>query len=254
MVGRVPVSSLRNEPMSATGPAEAEPTPASGDDRQLRVRSLLPTLVFDIVGPLVAYYGLKGAGLSNVSALVLSGVLPAVRVIGGLILHRKVDFVGLVVLIGIAVGTTVGLVSHSAKLVLLEGIVPTAVFGVVCLASLATAKPMMFRFALTFMGPDTKRGREFADMWRYEGFRHVFRVITVVWGVVFIIEASVKALIVESMSISTAKAITQLLPYAVFGLVIMWNVSYGKRRRAEGDRLRAGSSERGEAPPPMPAH
>ncbi len=240
--------------MSATGRAETEETPASEDDRRIRVRSVLPTLVFDVVGPLVAYYGLKAAGLSNVTALVLSGVLPAVRVIGGLILHRKVDAVGLLVLIGIAVGSTVGLASHSAKLVLLEGIVPTAVFGIVCLASLATAKPMMFRFALTFMGPDTKRGREFADMWRYDGFRHVFRVITIVWGVAYLIEAGVKALIVESTSISTAKAITQVLPFAVFGLVIMWNISYGNRRRAEGDRLRAAAIERGDEPPPMPVH
>src|ERR1700683_1264069 len=105
--------------MSANGPAGTQPTPASEDDRQPRLKSLLPTLVFDVVGPLVAYYGLKGAGLSNVTALVLSGVLPAVRVVGGLVLHRKVDAVGLLVLIGIAVGSTVGLISHSARLVLL---------------------------------------------------------------------------------------------------------------------------------------
>src|ERR1700722_16880786 len=166
--------------MSETGAVDTEPTPAPEGDRRMRLRSLLPTLVFDVVGPLIAYYGLKGAGLSNVTALVLSGVLPAVRVIGGLILHRTVDAVGLLVLIGIAVGSTVGLVSHSAKLVLLEGIVPTAVFGIVCLGSLATARPLMFRFAVTFMGSDTKRGREFAEMWRYERFRHAFRVITVV--------------------------------------------------------------------------
>jgi uncharacterized membrane protein len=238
--------------MSASSSAETEPTPASDDERRQRLRSILPTLVFDVVGPLVAYYGLKGAGYSNVTALVLSGVLPAVRVIGGLVLHRKVDAIGLLVLIGIAVGSTVGLVSHSARLVLLEGIVPTAVFGVVCLGSLATAKPMIFRFALTFMGPDTARGREFADMWRYEGFRHVFRVITVVWGVAYLVEAGVKTLIVEYTSISTAKAVTQVLPYAVFGVVIMWNVSYGRRRRAEGVRLLAAATDRGETPPPMP--
>jgi uncharacterized membrane protein len=238
--------------MSDIVSADTEPTPAPETDRQLRLRTLAPTLGFDIVGPLAAYYGLKAAGLSNVSALVLSGVLPAVRVIGGLISHRKVDALGLLVLIGIAVGSTVGLVTHNAKLVLLEGIVPTAVFGAVCLGSLATAKPMMFRFALTFMGPDTKKGREFADMWRYRGFRHVFRVITIVWGVAYILEAGVKALIVESTSVSTAKAITQVLPFLVLGLVATWNISYGRRRWAEGQRLTTAATERGQAPPPMP--
>jgi uncharacterized membrane protein len=240
--------------MSTTSSPETTPAPTTEGDRKLMLRSLLPTLVFDVVGPLVTYYGLKGAGLSNVSALVLSGVLPAVRGIVEVIVHHKLDAVGLLVLIGIAVGSTVGLVTHSARLVLLEGIVPTAVFGLVCLGSLATTRPMMFRFALTFMGPDTKKGREFADMWRYEGFRHVFRVVTVVWGAAYIFEAGLKGFIVESTSISTAKAVTQVLPYALLGLLIVWNISYGKRRRTEGVRLLAAASERGEAPPPMPDH
>lgn len=80
----------------------------------------------------------------------------------------------------------------------------------------------------------------------------MFRVITIVWGVAYILEAGIKSVVVESTSISTAKAITQVLPYAVFGLVIMWNISYSKRRRVEGNRLLAAATERGEAPPPMP--
>lgn len=228
--------------MSDTSSPERDPAPPVENERQLRFRSLLPTLVFDIVGPLVAYYGLKAAGLSNVSALILSGVLPAVRVIGGLARDRKIDAIGLLVLAGIVVGTVVGLVSHSAKLFLLEGIVPTAVFGVLCFGSLATSRPLMYRIALTFVGPETKRGREFIDLWIHEGFRHVFRVITAVWGAAFIVEAGLKAVIVESTSISTAKAITQVMPYVVFALVMVWNISYGKRRQAEGERLRAAVS------------
>jgi len=42
---------------------------------------------------------------------------------------RRIDVVGVVVLLGIAVGTALGLASGSARLVLLEGSVPTAIFG-----------------------------------------------------------------------------------------------------------------------------
>jgi hypothetical protein len=48
-----------------------------------------------------------------------------------------------------------------------------------CLGSLATPKPLMYRLALEFTGPDTPRGREFAGMMPYTEFRHLFRVITV---------------------------------------------------------------------------
>ena len=74
--------------------------------------------VFDVAGPLVAYNLLRSAGFSSVSALVLSGVFPAAGVIIGIIEHRRVDALGILVLAGIAVGAVLGLVSHNARLVL----------------------------------------------------------------------------------------------------------------------------------------
>lgn len=48
---------------------------------------------------------------------------------------------------------------------------PTAIFGVLCLLSLRSQRPLMFRFALEFLGPDTARGRDFAGRWEEPGFR-----------------------------------------------------------------------------------
>ena len=36
------------------------------------------------------------------------------------------------------------------------------------------------------------------------------------------------------------KAVTQVLPYGVGGIIAVWNVWYAKRRRAVGERIRAG--------------
>jgi hypothetical protein len=47
-----------------------------------RLWSAAQIVIFDIAGPLVAYQMLRSAGLSTVSALVLSGVLPGVAVLG----------------------------------------------------------------------------------------------------------------------------------------------------------------------------
>ena len=231
--------------------AEATISQQSLEERRRRIRALMPTVVFDIVGPLVVYYSLKNAGLSNVTALIVSGVLPAFRVLGGALRHHRVDAVGVLVLAGIVVGSVVGQVSHSARLLLLEGVVPTTVFGGVCLGSLATSRPMMYRIAITFVGPDTPKGQEFSGMWRYAGFRHAFRVITVVWGLAYLLEAAVKAVIVLSMSISSAKAVSQVLPFAVLGLVAAWNVRYAKRRRAEGERLQAAAAPGVDTAPPL---
>src|SRR3974390_3016521 len=169
--------------MNSTPPAAPAP------DRS-RLRSAAKIVVFDVAGPLVVYSLLRSAGLSAVSALVLSGILPGVTVVGGLVRRRRVDAIGILVLAGIAVGTILGLVSGNARLVLVEGSVPTAVFGLLCLVSLRSRRPLIFRFALEFMGPDTPRGREFDGMWRYPGFRRVFWLFTVVWGVAYLAEAA----------------------------------------------------------------
>src|ERR1700680_4207473 len=102
---------------------------------------------------------------STVSALVLSGIFPAAGLALGMARDRRVDVVGVLVLLGIAVGTGLGLASGNARLVLLEGSVPTAVFGAVCLGSLWTRRPLMYRFAVEFIGADTPKGRDFADRW-----------------------------------------------------------------------------------------
>src|SRR5215831_21074132 len=150
-----------------------------------RLRSITMIVIFDIAGPLVAYNVLRSAGMTAVAALLLSGVFPALHVIINVIRHRRLDVVGALVLAGIVVGTVLGLVSHSARLVLVEGSVPTAVFGVVCLGSLWARHPLMFSIARKFTGPDTDKGREMTRLWQYEGYRRVFRVITAVWGVAF---------------------------------------------------------------------
>src|SRR5580700_1392243 len=77
---------------------EAEPTsPLAG---RSRLRTIAPIAVFDVIGPLVAYYSLRAAGLSTVSALVLSGVLPAVGIALKVARHRSVDAIGVLVLAG----------------------------------------------------------------------------------------------------------------------------------------------------------
>ena len=106
-----------------------------------RLRSVTMIVIFDIAAPLVAYNLLRSAGLTAVTALLLSGVFPALGVAIGIIRHRRLDVVGAVVLAGIIVGTVLGLVTHSARLVLVEGSVPTAVFGVACLGSLWARRP-----------------------------------------------------------------------------------------------------------------
>ena len=234
--------------MSTEQDVAAAPAP----DRS-RLQSLAPILVFDVIGPLAAYYGLRAAGLSAVTALVLSGVLPAFGIALTVVRRRRRDAIGFLVLLGIVAGSVLGLASGSARLVLIDGVVPTVVFGVVCIGSLWSTRPLMFRFAVEAMGADTAKGRAFADKWRYQGFRHAFQVTTVVWGVAFLANAGAQIVIIQTSSIGTAKTTSNVMPLAVGALVVAWNISYAKRGRRKGELAEQAARASGEAPPPMPA-
>ena len=203
--------------------------------------------VFDIAGPLVAYNLLRSAGFSTVAALVLSGVFPAAKVIAGIIRRRRVDAVGVLVLAGIAVGAVLGLVSHNPKLVLDEGSVGTGVFGLLCLGSLARAEPLMYRLAMEFIGPDSRQGREFTNLWQYQEFRHTFRVMTAVWGIAYLAEAAARIVIVANTSTGTALATSKVMPWVVAAVLAAWTVGYGRLQTRRGERLAAAFAARAGA-------
>ena len=215
-----------------------------------RFLNLAMIAVFDIAGPLVAYSLLRSAGQSAVTALVLSGALPALGVILGLIRRRRVDAIGVLVLAGIAVGTVIGLLSGDPRLVLVEGSVPTAVFGLLCLGSLRTRRPLIYRFALEFIGAGTSKGREFESLWQHEGFRRAFRLYTLVWGVVYLAEAAARVVIVKTASTSTALTVSKVMPYVVGAAIVAWMIAHGRHARREGERLAAEAQAKAQASAP----
>ena len=104
------------------------------------------------------------------------------RVAANAIQRRRLDVhIGAVVLAGIVVGAVLGLVSHDPRLVLLEGSVPTTVFGLACLAGCAHQSPPAqqgggVRRARTARGDARWRG-----LWHCAGYQRAYRVVTAVW-------------------------------------------------------------------------
>jgi hypothetical protein len=136
-----------------------------------------------------------------------------------------------VVLAGIAVGTVLGLTSHSAKLFLVEGSIPTTVFALACLFSVRTGRPLIFRLALEIVGPETPKGREVTGAWRYPGFRRAFRIITAAWGIGYLLEAAVRVVVVETAPTGTAFFFSKVVPYVFAVAMSIWTLGYGEHHK-----------------------
>ena len=193
-------------------------------------------LVFDLGGPLLAYALLRSAGASAVTALVVSGVLPALGILVGALVDRRLDIIGVVVLAGIVVGTVLGVTSHNARLYLLEGSVPSMVFALGCLFSVRLRQPLIYRLAVEILGPDTPKGRDAVAAWRYPGFRRAFWVITVAWGVGYLIEAAIRSVIVATTTTGIALICSKLVPYAFAISLSAWTLVYGEHEKKKAER------------------
>jgi hypothetical protein len=212
-------------------------------------------LVFDLGGPLLAFALLRSAGTGAVASLVISGVLPALGIAIGVLVDRRLDVIGVVVLAGLVVGTVLGLTTHNARLYLLEGSVPSVVFALACLFSLRLQRPLMFRLAVELLGPDTPKGRDVTAAWRYAGFRRAFRTITVAWGVGYLVEVAVRVAIVETTSTGIALIFSKVVPYVFAVSLSIWTLVYGEHEKKKAERLAdaiAGTST--GAPPAPPGH
>jgi hypothetical protein len=202
-------------------------------------------LVFDLGGPLLAYSLLRSAGMSAVAALVLSGVLPALGIVIGALADRRLDVIGVVVLAGLLVGTLLGLTSHNARLYLLEGSVPSAVFALGCLFSLRLRRPLIFRLAVEILGPDTRKGRDVTAAWRYPGFRRAFQMLTVAWGAGYLAEAAIRVAIVITTSTGIALVCSKLIPYVFAVALSVWTLVYGEHEKKKAERLASSSVDAG---------
>lgn len=216
--------------------SDAEQATGTGRAGPGRLRAIAKILIIDVAAPLATYSVLRSVGLSTVTALVLSGVIPALGMAVGFVRHRHVDVVGALVLAGIVVGSVLGLLTHDPRAVLTEGSVPTVVFGAACLGSLATKRPLMFGLSLEFIGPDSPTGREMTNLWQYAEFRRIFRTITIVWGVGFLLEAALRVVIVYNTSTGTAMATSKVTPYLWIAGLMAWTVAYGRYRKRKGER------------------
>jgi len=203
-------------------------------------------LVFDLIGPLLAFSLLRSGGLSTVSALIISGIFPALGIAIGALVDRRLDIIGVVVLAGLVVGTVLGLISHSARLYLLEGAVPSLVFALACLGSLRASKPLIYRFAVELIGPDTPKGHnDVVDAWRHPGFRRAFQVITVAWGVAYLIEVAARLVVVEITSTGIALLFSKLVPYVCAVILSIWTLGYGEHEKKKAEQLAAAAGHPG---------
>ncbi|MEU8778487.1 VC0807 family protein [Streptomyces sp. NPDC048606] len=231
--------------MSSTSAAPDRPAPPARSGAATAAGWAL-TICLNVVAPIVTYNVLKGEGWSEFAALLAGGAWPVIDSVIHVAWRRKLDEFAVVALVFLVITAVVSLVgAHSAHALLLKDSGVTALFGLLCLATLLAPRPLMFYFGRKFATDGTPESTAWWNgLWQYENFRTTMRTMTLVWGVAYVAEALVRVALSFVLSISTMVTISPFMIYATLGGLAVWTARYGKRSQAEGERRSAEAAAR----------
>lgn len=169
---------------------------------------------------------------SEFTALVIASTFPLGKSIFDLARRGQIDPVSIVVLLGIAADGVALLFGGSTVVLLIRESLFTGAFGFACFFSLLLSRPMMFYFARHFMaGADLQRQAGFNAAWQLPEVRFCHRLVTCVWGCVFVGELILRIVLIYHLSAAAVLIISPVLMGLLTIVTMIWAFSYGHRVR-----------------------
>jgi hypothetical protein len=168
-----------------TGVSETELPPAA------RPGPLVRNLAIDAGLPWVALQLMQRLWqVPLVPALAAASIFPVASVVVAWVGRRRIDFICLAVLVTILGGIAVALVTDEPRYALLKAAPGFALFGIACLVSLWTRRPLMFFVGREFEAEGNAAARAaWTERLALPGFRTAMRRLTLVWGIACAAEA-----------------------------------------------------------------
>ncbi|WP_423821462.1 VC0807 family protein [Salinisphaera sp. SPP-AMP-43] len=211
--------------------SEISPSAAIGQSGRW---SIAATIVVNIIAPYVIYIVLE-AHMSRFGALLCSSIPPLLQSVASVIRRRRIDTMAALVLSGIALSLLLIALGGSARLLLIRESLLTGVFGVVFLASLLLPRPLIFYLARQndMVG---EGGHEYFELrWQNASFRRAMRLITALWGAGLLVEAAVRTVLAETLSISRFLLISPFVQFAIMAALAGLTIIYVRRLKSRSD-------------------
>ncbi len=197
------------------------------------LRAIAPGAVGGGLVPLAVYYLVRSHVNGEAPALMIAGAPAAAWVALQWARKRRIDPIGSIVLFGFAAGVVASvLLGGSAFVLKVRDSAFTAMFGLVCLASLIAPRPAMFHVGRALSaGDDPAKLAAYDELWTMPTAPRMFRIITAAWGVGLIAEASVRVLLAELLPTGPFLAASPALAAAAIGGLFAFTVWYSRRAR-----------------------
>ena len=171
---------------------------------------------------------------SELTALIVATAFPIAKSIFGLVRRAQFDPISILVLVAIAIDAIAIFFGGSPRLLLLRESAFSGAVGVACFVSLLLPRPLMFYFGRYFTGTDPKRLAGYDAAWQFPHVRFAHRLITTVWGVVFVTELILRIIMIYKIPAAAVLILSPVLLGSLTVATMIWTFRYATsvRRRA----------------------
>jgi hypothetical protein len=201
--------------------------------------------------PIGIYFAVRSHVNTDAQALIVAGCFSVGWILFQFARERRLDFVGAIVLFGFAVGVISStLLGGNAYVLKVRDAFFTALFGIACIVTLYTHD----RPAIFYVGRYLSAGKDPSKLAAYNQLhdvpigRHTFRVLSVVWGIGLVVEASTRLALAEVLHTGTYLAVSPFITATVIGGLFVFTVVYSRSAILESTALIASTA--GAVPSP----
>jgi hypothetical protein len=196
------------------------------------VKDLLPSLLFGAAVPIAVYFIVRPHVSTDAEGLIVAGSVSVAWILIQFARNRHVDFVGAIVLFGFLIGVVSStLLGGNAYMLKVRDAFFTALFGIACIVTIYThERPALFYVGRYLSaGNDPTKVAAYNDLHNVPTARHIFRVLSVVWGVGLVVEASARMTLAEALHTGTYVAVSPFISAVTIGSLFVFTILYTKR-------------------------
>ncbi len=183
-------------------------------------RRLAAQLLFELVLPLGSYYGLRAVGVNQWLSMLVGGVLVLPWIGYGIVRRRRVEAMAVFSLSLVVVGTLLTLITGSPRVLMIRDSWTTAAIGLWVLGTLLTRRPFIMTSSRGIIIAKVGEAglADWEARWDAEPvFRHHLRLVTSVWGAVFLLDSVLRLVLVYTISVDAFPLTSTLLWLALLG-------------------------------------
>ncbi len=203
-------------------------TKGSPEPSSLAVGGILWDIALNAIIPFLLYrLSKRYISSSEMTALLIATTFPLAKSILDLGRRRQLDPITILVLLGIAASAIALLFGGGPRMLLLRESLFTGVFGLACFGSLFLPRPMMFYFGRHFQaGADPVRRRRYEASWALSHVRYANRLITIVWGAVYLGEFGIRVVFIYLLATAWVLVLSPILLGTLTVITLIWTFRY----------------------------